>query len=420
MTKYNTLINILDAILKEAPTSMCHKYPIANLSEERLNQARSRAFIHLYLKVSFGLLDFEQREHLLTDGAFDGGIDGYYISKESKTIYLIQSKFRTSTKNFEQKEIALDEILSMDIDRILKGETLDDYGNQYNGKILQLQREINNLEDVARYSYKVILLANLNNINNNNLRKLTGGYFCDIFNFARCYKDLVFPVISGTFYNASDVVVNIDLSNKNAGSKISYTVQTERGECEITVLFIPTIEIAKIMYKYKNSILKYNPRSYLGLEGQKVNDSITDTILSTTTNEFALYNNGITILSDETYINERIGQKNKAQLIIKNPQIINGGQTSYTLSRIYAERYTTSCETIFEGKEVLVKIITLIENNNHENKLSLIRNISNATNQQTPVINADKISNDDLQIRIQQYLYEHYGLLYERDRKSVV
>ena len=119
MTKYNTLINILDAILREAPTSMCHKYPIANLSEERLNQARSRAFIHLYLKVSFGLLDFEQREHLLTDGAFDGGIDGYYISKESKTIYLIQSKFRTSTKNFEQKEIALDEILSMDIDRIL-------------------------------------------------------------------------------------------------------------------------------------------------------------------------------------------------------------------------------------------------------------------------------------------------------------
>ena len=82
------------------------------------------------------------------------------------------------------------------------------------------------------------------------------------------------------------------------------------------------------MYKYKNSILKYNPRSYLGLEGQKVNDSITDTVLSTTTNEFALYNNGITILSDETYINERIGQKNKAQLIIKNPQIINGGQTS--------------------------------------------------------------------------------------------
>lgn len=133
-----------------------------------------------------------------------------------------------------------------------------------------MQREINNLEDIARYSYRVILLANLNNINDNNLRKLTGGYFCDIFNFERCYKDLVFPVISGTFYNASDVVVNIDLSNKNAGSKISYTVQTERGECEITVLFIPTIEIAKIMYKYKNSILKYNPRSYLGLEGQKV------------------------------------------------------------------------------------------------------------------------------------------------------
>src|SRR5690606_19110097 len=134
-------------------------------------------------------------------------------------------------------------------------------------------------------------------------------------------------------------------------------------------------------------------------------DSIKETIIEKDTNEFALYNNGITMLSDETFINEKIGQKNKAQLIVKNPQIINGGQTSFTLSRIYEENIEKDVEKVFQNKEVLLKIITLLENNEHANKLELIRDISDATNQQTPVINADKLSNEDIQIKIQNYLF---------------
>lgn len=414
LSKYQILLNILDTIINEAPSSMSKKY--STQSHEKLNQSRARAFIHLYLKVKFGKLNFEEREHYITDGTYDGGIDGYYINKENKTIYFIQSKFRTTDKNFEYKQIELTEILVMDINRVLDGENVDESGNEYNGKIKQLQREITETQDIARYSYQVIILANLNNIKGSDLIKLTGGFACETFDFEKCYQYLIFPVISGTYYNATDLSINIDLSNKNAGSKISYTVLTSKGECEITVLFVPTIEIAKVMYIYKNSILKYNPRSYLGFEGKKVNDSIIDTIIDKQTNEFALYNNGITMLSDETYINERIGQKNKAQLIVKNPQIINGGQTSYTLSRIYEQNIKDDVDSIFQGKEVLVKIITLIENNHHENKLELINDISNATNQQTPVINADKIANDDLQIKIQEHLFSQYGLLYERKR----
>ena len=415
MTKYKTLINILDTIITEAPAAMNKKYP-KSTDIEKQNQSRARAFIHLYLKVNFGLLDFCEREHFITDGSYDGGIDGYYIHIETKTIYFIQSKFRINDTNFENKQIDLNEILVMDVNRILDGEDSDEQSNQYNGKIQQLQREISKIEDIARYSYQVIILANLKDVKPSDLRKLTGGFSCSVFDFNKCYEDLVFPIITGTFYQASDLSINIDLSNKNAGSKISYTVLTDKGECEITVLFVPTIELGRIMFKYKNSILKYNPRSYLGHEGKNVNSAIKETIMQNSTNEFALYNNGITMLSDETYINERIGQKNKAQLIVKNPQIINGGQTSYTLSRIYEENLNNNVEEIFQGKEVLVKIITLLENSDHDSKVDLIKNISNATNQQTPVINADKISNDELQVKIQKWLFDNYGLLYERKR----
>jgi hypothetical protein len=169
------------------------------------------------------------------------------------------------------------------------------------------------------------------------------------------------------------------------------------------------------MDKYRNTILRYNPRSYLDLEGQTVNVAIRDTILNSMTNEFALFNNGITMLSEETNINEKIGQKNKAQLRIKNPQIINGGQTSVTLSRIYRDNFENA-ESIFDGKEVLLKIITLIGSESSSSRLHLIDEISNATNKQTPVINADKLANESIHIELQRRVFSRYGLLYERKR----
>lgn len=414
--KYEVLLNILDHIRNESTEKFSKKYLPASTEPEKINGARSRAYIHLYLKVLFGMLNFEEREHLITDGSYDGGIDGYYIDKDSKRIYLIQSKFRISAYNYESKQISLDEILRMDISRILEGEDQDESGNNYNGKIKQLQRELGEISDIGRYNYQVVLLANVPEIPDSKLRILTGGYSVQVFDYEKSYKYLVYPVVSGSYFTAGDISIPIDLSNKNAGSKISYTVSTKISDCEITVLFVPIVEIAKIMNKYKNSILKYNPRSYLDFEGQNVNHAIRETVVDNATNEFALYNNGITMLSDETYINEKIGQKNKAQLTVTNPQIINGGQTSYTLSRILHDCPADEVEAVFGGKEVLLKIITLIDDSTHEDKLRLIEDISSATNKQTPVNNADRYANETFHQEIQTKAFDLYGLFYERKR----
>lgn len=414
--KYEVLLNILDHIRNEATEKYTKRYLPPEDEPEKINNSRARAYIHLYLKVLFGMLNFEDRERLITDSSYDGGIDGYFIDTDTKCIYLIQSKFRTSAQNYESKKISLDEILQMDVNRILEGEEHDENGNAYNGKIKQLQREVSALPDIARYSYKVVLLANVPDVSAAKLRMLTGGYPVQVYDYERSYKELVYPVVSGTYFTATDISIPIDLSNKNAGSKISYTVSTKISDCEITVLFVPIIEIAKMMDKYKNSILKYNPRSYLDFEGQNVNQSIKETVLTNNTNEFALYNNGITMLSDETYINEKIGQKNKAQLTVKNPQIINGGQTSFTLSRILHDCPTNRTEEVFGGKEVLLKVITLIDNSTHKDKLQLIEDISNATNKQTPVNNADRYANEVFHQTIQAKVFDQNGLFYERKR----
>ena len=76
------------------------------------------------------------------DSGNDGSIDGYYINSEHKEIFLFQSKFRANENNFHDKEISMKELLSMNIERILSGETKDEKGIDYRGKIYQLQREV--------------------------------------------------------------------------------------------------------------------------------------------------------------------------------------------------------------------------------------------------------------------------------------
>ncbi|TBZ19012.1 AIPR family protein [Rhizobium leguminosarum] len=418
-TKYQTLIRILDAIRNEATgTKWDQQYAVNSTVDEDIEQARAKAYIHLYLKVMFGLASFAEREPCITDGSYDGGIDGYFIDRDRREIYLIQSKFRRTAENFEQKEIDPREILVMEIDRITSGFTTNEDGVDYNGKIQGLIRNISKLPDAARYRYRVAIIANCT-MPASHLRKLTGGHIAEVFDFKRSYNELVFPILSGTYFRANDVMIQIDLQNKSAGAKTSYSVTTTDYECEITVIFLPTLEIAKIIDKYRNTILEHNPRSYLEFEGQAVNSSIRATLLKPDSNEFALMNNGLTILSSETNINERIGQHNKAQLRILNPQIINGGQTAYTLGRAMIEDRETA-EERFAGKEVLTKIITLTPKKPEVDTLversRLIREISEATNRQSPVVNADRLANDPNYLKIQRVLYQKYGILYERKR----
>lgn len=173
------------------------------------------------------------------------------------------------------------------------------------------------------------------------------------------------------------------------------------------------------MHRYKNSILKFNPRSYLDIHSNPVNKAISNTVKKNQTNEFALFNNGITLLSDNTNINKKIGKKDQAQMIVVNPQVINGGQTAYTLSRLYEETLEMGDQNkIFLDKEVILKIITFSEDDHmpQKNKIKLIEEVSKATNQQSPVKEADRRSNDAVKIEIQEKIYREFGHFYERKK----
>lgn len=420
MSKYNDLVSILDRLCEEAPSENV-RYHVNASDVAEMEQARSRAFIHLLLKVKFGMIDFNDREVCVTDGPYDGGIDAYYIDKDNKRVYFIQSKFRNSSANFEQKEITYDELMSMDVERIMNGEEKDISGNNYNGKIKQLQRNVSGIADLARYDYRIIILANIRERIQSYLNRIVGKFFTEVYNFERVYNELVFPVVSGTFFEPKELTITLSVNKESSGSRIQYYPETNYGMCTVNVQFVPTQEIGRILYQYKNSILRYNPRSYLELNSVNVNSKIKESIVSKNNNEFALFNNGITMISDETAYSDTVGRKNTALLTLTNPQIINGGQTAFTLSRIYEDAISKHDMSVFEKKEVLLKVISFNSEENttssqQQDKLALIEEISTATNQQTPVHEADRRANDKVQVELQTLIYEDFGLYYERKR----
>lgn len=416
MNQYNTLIKILDEIRLESDSNSFLYRP--ELGKVTLVQAKSRALIHFFLKSSFGLLNFNEIENLITDGKFDGGIDAYYIDDIIKKIYLIQSKFRDNAQNYTNTDIKNEELWKMDLKRVTIGEKKDLNGNDYNKNIRSFQKKMQSISNIAQYTFEVVIIANLNEIQKKYIIKtfFPNKFTTEIFDYKRVNKELVFPYVGGNFFNEKELNLIINLPNQDSPEEvpIKYKVKTQNGACGVQMFFAPTEEIAKAMNKYKNSILKYNPRSYLGMQTNGVNKNIEDSILKINTNDFVLLNNGITILCTEITFSNTTGKKNSGKITIINPQIINGGQTSFALSHIYQRFISGEIKSNpFKGKEVLLKIIEQKDNKKYEDFTSAI---SLATNNQSVIESADLKSNDKSQVSLQQHIFEKYGLYYERKK----
>lgn len=402
--KYKNLIQILDNLCSEAPSIFKKYHPLAS-DEQNVSKARSLAYIHLFLKVKYGLTDFNDRESFITEGSQDGGLDAYYIDERNYTIYLIQSKMRNSSDGFRDKTLTGDELIKTEYDRITKGKKDDSRGKDFNSKVKAFQNKVKKL-NIGKYVYKVIILGNIK-YSKAQVQKNIGRLEYEIFTADNCYNELILPLVSGINFDPEEIMIYINVDGDNE-PYLSKPISTSNGLCKTMVVLVPTLEIAKIMSKYKNSILQYNPRNYLSLSQNNVNLQIRKSIIKTTSNDFAVLNNGITMISDNEVRFNHTTHDGIGQIVITNPQIINGGQTAYTLSEVYR----LSGPEIFNNKEVLLRIISVSERETSLN--DFIQKISVSTNQQSKVSDADRRSNDPIQIDLQKRLYDEFGYYYER------
>ena len=142
-------------------------------------------------------------------------------------------------------------------------------------------------------------------------------------------------------------------------------------------------------------IFESNVRDYQGKTN--VNNEIQETLENPGKEEFWWLNNGVTILATE------VTAPGGKELVIHNPEIVNGLQTSSEIHRFFslnAEKVTQ------EKRDVLVRIIV------PENEATRDR-IIRATNSQTPIPKSSLRATDQVHRQIEDFLKPR-GLYYDR------
>ena len=151
--------------------------------------------------------------------------------------------------------------------------------------------------------------------------------------------------------------------------------------------------------KLMRHIFEQNVRDYQGKTN--VNKEIQATLLDVNKEEFWWLNNGVTILgSDAT----APGGK---ELIVHNPQIVNGLQTSSEIHRFFA---TNPGRLDSEERSVLIRVIVPED---EETRDRIIR----ATNSQTPIPKSSLRATDYIHRNIEEY-FKPRNLFYDRRKKT--
>lgn len=354
---------------------------------------KSLAFVHLSVQT---LLDISPDEAFdcLTEGTQDFGVDAMQISEEFDgefVVTLFQGKYKQ--KNLDGNSTFPESGVSSLIRAI---QVLFDPQAQLQPVNPRLLSRVEEVRSLIRDGYIPQVRAVLCN------NGLHWNEAADIL-----IKQAGFNNQVTWEYLNHDRLVSILQSTKPINDTLHLTGSAIIEDFNFSRVFIGRIHIKGIyslMHRHGERLLDRNIRRYLGLQGNRVNEAIRDTLLSKESNNFYFYNNGITLVCEKFDYNAL--QRGDYQVNVENLQIINGGQTCMTI-------YKTLKDHIFEPPSdayILLRLYQLPRDNDH-----LIRQITYATNSQNPVDLKDLRANDDLQKRLEVDI-EQLGYSYRRKR----
>ena len=317
----------------------------------------------------------------LTDGANDGGIDAIFNdpTSESNDVIVIQSKYYTKT------DLTINAVVG-ELHKIF--ETLNNLKlnkiEHLNSKVVSAYRNaISQMEDGARI--KVVFFTSYetkNQVTKNNQPKKLSKYFKDYdieFNFGDDIKAQV------------DICENSNLFIDD--DKIKIDKRDNYLEYEDSVVVnISALSLQDLYNRRRNGLLGMNLRYYTNVRKKEVDDGIVATITNEPYN-FWYKNNGIVIICDDYKIDG-------CEVRLKKFSIINGGQTTYRLSKINIEK-----DFYLQCKVVKAKGIS------RQDRDDFSLAISKATNSQKPIKNADLRANASEQLRLKERL-KHCDVFY--------
>ena len=345
----------------------------------------------------------------ISGGSNDKGADAVLIDHTSRTVFIIQGKFRETVyvKNEPRSDVISFSQLGTEI--------ITDDNHQFRNFISDTEPYVATLLKKARTAvhknhyrlrlYYVTLGKCSGTIKKDARSELkTRKYDADlhvidgkqVMTLLRDYLDGVappIPTLDLEMESGRSVTVNGILQRYDNTNEIESWVFSMRGD--------------KIGELYNSSGVRLFARNIRGFLGDTPVNHAMMTTLKDDAKRFYYYNNGITIICDEA---EKISRKGRDILRVSNPQIINGQQTTRTLASHIEESYYAS---------IIVKVIQVPRDNSKDETQfdSLVSQIVAGTNWQNAIKASDLMTNDRRQIEIERE-FRKLGYLYERRRQA--
>jgi AIPR protein len=391
-------MNINASIIDQRLASVVNDIRQKAVEELRMQddgRIKSLAFVYLCVKT---ILDLEDDEAFdcLTEGGGDFGVDAMHISEEYDgefTVSLFQAKYKNKLEgdsNFPQEGI---ESLINAIQYLFNPAAQLKHINQ------RLLAKVEEARSLIRDGYipQVRALACNNGIKWNAATQeaieRTG--FGNQVTWEHVNHDRLVKILQ----SSKPVKDSLQLSGKAIVEDMEFS--------RVLVGRISVTEIAALIERHGERLLERNIRRYLGLQGNRVNEGIRDTLTSDEKNNFYFYNNGITLTCESFSYNAL--QDGNYQVRVENLQIINGGQTCLTIFKTLREPNLLHQIT---QAYVLLRLYQLP----HEND-GLVQRITYATNSQNPVDLKDLRANDERQQRLEIDI-QQLGFNYRRKRSD--
>lgn len=209
---------------------------------------------------------------------------------------------------------------------------------------------------------------------------------CQVWDIERLFR------VCSSDSGRQDIEVDF-LEHTKHGIPCLETCCTEAMEYKSYLCIIPGTVLADIYDIYGSRLLEGNVRSFLSTK-VAVNKKIRETILRSPTMFFA-FNNGIAATA--MHVDIVNNQNGKFVVRAKDFQIINGGQTTASLSNTRHKDKKKLDEIYVQMK------LTRIGEMEEDKASELIRNISRSSNSQNKVSDADFFSTHPFHIRMEQF-----------------
>lgn len=392
-------MDINASIIDQQLTGLLETHSTAFASEfgQDDNKKRSAAFVALSMANCLDI-SFEDSFELLTEGGNDAGVDGIHIGDVEDGEFLVtifQGKYKIKDLSGEANFPGNGVEKAVNTVRVLFDPSRQ---LTLNPKIAPKVEEIRSLIRDAYIPKVRMVLCNNGAIWKDEAKQWIDSLtqdFPDKVDFEHFNHDAIVRILQ----KAKKVDTTLALNGKVIVEDMNYM--------RVLVGRVSVQAIADLFDQHGDTLLQRNIRRFLGLNNNRVNTAIHNTLCSNKADSFYFYNNGITVVCDKFDYNAF--QKDDYQIILKNMQIINGGQTCKT---IHETLKSATPNASAQSAYVMIRIYQLSDANK-----DFVQDITYATNSQNPVDLRDLRSNDEMQ-RTLEVGVKNLGYTYKRQRED--